>query len=105
MLDQADRTVLVRWCRTRHVTWAALSGAPEHPVISLLAEEGPWAALRLSHEPSGWMLATEGGETLAAASSLPALLDAMDAGIAELAPGGAAQVSLPKPNTVGSAIT
>ena len=105
MLDPSDRTVLLRWCRARHVTWSALSGPPEHPVITLLADVGPWSALHLTHDAAGWLLATPEGETLAAASSLPALLDAMDAGIAETIPTGHAQPSLPTPNTVGSAIT
>jgi hypothetical protein len=76
MLDQADLHALERWCAARRVTWAACA----HDAVLLRGAAGPPA--RLCPRPDGWALETEAGEALAAASTLPALLDAMDAGLA-----------------------
>ena len=75
MLDQSDRQALLRWCTARRVTWAESA-----PGAVLLTGAGP--ATRLCPGAEGWTLETEAGEALAAASNLPALLDAMDAGLA-----------------------
>jgi hypothetical protein len=76
MLDQSDRQALLRWCTARRITWA--ESAPG--AVLLKAPTGP--ATRLCPGAHGWTLETESGEALAAASNLPALLDAMDAGLA-----------------------
>lgn len=75
MLDQSDRQALLRWCTARRVTWAESA-----PGAVLLKGVGP--ATRLCPRADGWTLENEAGEALAAASNLPALLDAMDAGLA-----------------------
>ncbi len=75
MLDQSDRQALLRWCTARRVTWA--ESAPGAVLL-----RGAGRATRLCPGQDGWTLETEAGEALAAASNLPALLDAMDAGLA-----------------------
>lgn len=83
MLEQSDRTILSRWCRARGVRWfAATTGAGVDAVL-LAADTGGWPLMRLVRIVDGWLLETEAGEPAAAASDLLALLDAMDAGIAE----------------------
>ena len=77
MLDQLDRQALLRWCHSRRVKWA--EAAPDS--VLLVAESGAGRATRLRPGEEGWQLETEAGEALAAASDLPALLDAMDAGV------------------------
>jgi hypothetical protein len=76
MLDQADLHALERWCAARRVTWAECA----HEAVLLRGGSGP--AARLCPRADGWTLETEAGEALAAASNLPALLDAMDGGLA-----------------------
>ena len=86
MLDHADRHALGRWCRTRRVKWFAATTGAGGDAVLLAADTGGWPAMRLVRVTDGWLLETGAGEALAAASALPALLDAMDAGIAEIAP-------------------
>lgn len=83
MLDTGDRLVLLRWCRTRRVPWSAADTPSAATVVTLHATQGR-RTLRVVAEPDGMRLETESGITLAAASGLLALLDAIDAGIADL---------------------
>jgi len=78
MLDQLDRQALLRWCHSRRMKWAEAAS----DAVLLVAESGTGPATRLRPGEDGWQLETEAGEALAAASDLPALLDAMDAGLA-----------------------
>ena len=111
MLGQNDRQVLMRWCRARRVRWLATLGPDRQPAVLLVADGPGWPAMRVLAERDGLLLETETGEILAAASGLQALLDAVDAGIAEVA-GAAATAPVadhlpetgPEAKAVGSAI-
>jgi hypothetical protein len=84
MLTTADRQFLIRWCRARRVKWFAAVASDGGPAVLLIADTGPRVPMRVAFAPDGLRLETETGEVLAAASDLPALLDALDAGIADL---------------------
>ncbi|MCX7381331.1 MAG: hypothetical protein NT133_07925 [Alphaproteobacteria bacterium] len=102
MLDTSDRLVLLRWCRARRVPWSTGDTPGGTAMITLHATQGR-RTLRVIAAADGMRLETEGGDTLAAASGLLALLDAVDAGIADMP-------NLPhrspiRRNIAGSAIT
>ncbi len=106
MLTTGDRVVLSRWCRARRVPGSTGSAKAGAPAVTLHAVPGRML-LRIMIEADGMRLETETGDTLAAASGLLALLDAVDAGIAMLPEigGGRAQSSAAGLNMAGSAIT
>ncbi len=83
MLDVGDRLVLLRWCRARRVPWSVAEGEADGAVITLHATQGR-QTLRIIAGPAAMRLETGTGATLAAASGLLALLDAIDAGVADL---------------------
>lgn len=82
MLDQSELRVLVRWCRARRLQWQPGVADDGRPAILLLGG----AAMQLLPDDDGWQLLDADGQTLAAASDLGGLLDALDAGVAEPAP-------------------
>ncbi len=88
MQSASEVRTLSNWCHARAFRWLAVGG-PE--VRGMLLEpatgQRPWQRVRLLSDPDGWRLEDELGETLAKASALPALLDAVDGGVAA-DPGG-----------------
>lgn len=104
MFEAGDRLVLLRWCRTHRVPWSDAAAPAGGAAIVLHAVPGRMT-LRLVSEASGVRLETIGGETLAAASGVQALLDAVDAGIASVPQPMGAQHSATTRNIAGSAIT
>ncbi|MCW3477612.1 hypothetical protein [Limobrevibacterium gyesilva] len=84
MLDPADLQILARWCRARRLGWRRKSGpAAGHVLLEPLMAAAPWQGMLLVAGVDGYLLQDATGETLAFASDLPALLDAVDAGVAE----------------------
>jgi hypothetical protein len=75
--------VLSNWCHARSFRWLPVgdTGSPGM-VLEPAAARLPWQRVRLVADPDGWRLEDELGETLATASGLPALLDAVDSGVA-----------------------
>ena len=83
MQSASEVRMLNNWCHARAFRWLAVGG-PE--VRGMLLEPATgrrsWQRVRLLSDPGGWRLEDELGETLATASALPALLDAVDGGVA-----------------------
>ncbi len=86
MLNSSELRTLTAWCVQRDLRWT-----PAHPaggVAVLLLEpraaRTPWQRMLLVLDEPEMRLETELGEALASASDLPALLDAMDGGVAEV---------------------
>jgi hypothetical protein len=88
-LHRIDFKGLERWCRTRQLTWTAASQAA--PAILLAPQETGrmWQRLVLVMANPDCRLENEAGDVLAIASSVTALLDAVDGGVAD-APAAAA---------------
>jgi len=88
MLDPSDLRLLSGWCRARAMGWSALRADSEAAVLLLEPRVAlrPWQRLRLIAADAGYRLDDEAGQTLAVASDLPALLDAVDGGVADTAP-------------------
>ena len=86
MFDTADLRQLSLWCRRHRMSW--MPGCSDAGEGGLLLRGGGHrraaaGMLLLTGQPELRLLA-ESGETVASASSLPALLDALDAGVAQL---------------------
>ncbi len=83
MVDGATMRALNAWCGRRELVWSAPSGG--RPVMTLRpANAGhPWQGRVLVLDGPELRLENERGETLASASDLPALLDAVDGGVGE----------------------
>jgi hypothetical protein len=83
MRSAIELQVLSNWCHARSFRWLPVggTGAPGM-VLEPAAARIPWQRVRLVADPDGWRLEDELGETLATASGLPALLDAVDGGVA-----------------------
>lgn len=83
MLDADDARILARWCRNRRLSAVACAEGG----MTLESWVSPaWNSMRLVESVEGLTLLDGTGETLASASDLPALLDAVDAGVAEPRP-------------------
>lgn len=85
MLAPSDLQTLTGWCRDRAMCWTALRVTAEAAVLLLepLVAARPWQRMRLIATDQGYLLENEAGQALASASDLPALLDALDGGIAD----------------------
>jgi hypothetical protein len=84
MLATADLRILTRWCRNRRLNWlpaAAVGGAPAITLMPV-GRRAPWQEMLLVAREDDFCLRDAPGATLATASDLPALLDALDAGVA-----------------------
>lgn len=83
MLATADLKILSRWCRNRRLNWAPAAADDGAPTICLMpiGRHAPWQDLLLVAQDGGYRLRDAPGSILATASDLPALLDAVDAGI------------------------
>jgi hypothetical protein len=88
MLTPIDLKTLTLWCHSRAMHWLPLRSGADTAELLLepLAASRPWQRMRLCATDSGFLLADEAGQTLATASDLPALLDALDGGVADAAP-------------------
>ncbi|MDA8049536.1 MAG: hypothetical protein M0002_05955 [Rhodospirillales bacterium] len=83
MQSASEVRVLSNWCHARAFRWLAVGGPEERGMLlEPAAGRRPWQRVRLLADPEGWRLEDERGETLATASALPALLDAVDGGVA-----------------------
>ena len=88
MMDGTAIRALNAWCGTRALSWSAAHPLGGCDVMMLMPRdaERPWQRMMLVLDSSELRLENEEGETLASASSLPALLDAVDGGVAEPPP-------------------
>jgi hypothetical protein len=86
MLARAELLLLVAWCRARRMTCIP-AGAGAGTAALLLQSVGRGAdAMLLVVEPTERRLLHWAGQELATASDLPALLDAVDGGVADIPP-------------------
>ena len=85
MLDTTELRTLTAWCAQRDLRWTPAQ--PDGGVSTMLLEPRaarvPWQRMLLVFDEPDMRLENELGETLASASDLPALLDAVDGGVAE----------------------
>ena len=85
MLGKTDLRALSRWCVGRDLSWTP--GRPEDgaEVMMLQPRDAryPWQRIMVVLESPEIRIENELGETLASASDLPALLDAVDGGVGE----------------------
>jgi hypothetical protein len=77
---------LTRWCAARQLLWQPSRTEAGLPAILLRPQHRlrPWQDVLLVHDDDGVMLIDETGTLLASASEIPALLDAVDSGIAAI---------------------
>ncbi len=97
MLDGSAIRALNTWCGHRDLSWSAAPPEGECSVMMLSPRDAgrPWQRMMLVLDDVELRLENELGETLASASDLPALLDAVDGGIAEpVAPTNASLAAL-----------
>lgn len=87
MLDSMDLRTLSRWCVGRQLSWSPGAQSDGAPVMMLQQRDPrhPWQRILLVLQASELRIENELGETLASASDLPALLDAVDGGVSEQA--------------------
>jgi len=85
MLDATELRLLTRWCGDRAMHWQPLRSDADGAVLLLepAVTRHPWQRMLLRADDAGFRLADELGEAMAAATDLPALLDALDAGVAD----------------------
>ena len=85
MLTRAELLLLAGWCRARNMTWAP--GRPRAGTATVLLERSGRRAdaMLLVVETAERRLLDADGQELAAASDLPALLDAVDGGVGDVA--------------------
>jgi len=85
MPDATDLRLLTSWCRGRGLCWHPLRRDADAATLLLepLAARHPWQRMVLTEADDGYRLEDEIGQMLAAASDLPALLDALDGGVGD----------------------
>jgi hypothetical protein len=85
MLDSSELRTLTAWCARRDLRWtpARPDGGVSTMLLEARAARVPWQRMLLVFDEPDMRLENELGETLASASDLPALLDAVDGGVAE----------------------
>ncbi len=85
MLDVSELRMLTAWCSQRGLCWTP--ARPAAGVAAMVLEPrdswAPWQRMLLVFDEPDMRLEDEVGETLASASDLLALLDAVDGGVAE----------------------
>lgn len=84
MLGWVDRQFLQRWCRARRMKWFAIATVDGQAAVLLVAEAADRPPIRVVADRGELRLETSSGHILAMASNLAALLDVIDAGIADL---------------------
>jgi hypothetical protein len=92
MLDAAELKTLAHWCRGRGLRFFPLAIGAAGTVILFERTEATrlWQRMKLILDDDGFRVCDELDETLASASDLPALLDALDGGVGEPVRGGPA---------------
>ncbi len=85
MLDTAELRHLTQWCAARRLSWRPACTDAGEPAVLLhrSTRDAAWADMLLVADDSSLTLFDEASALLASASFLPALLDALDAGVAE----------------------
>ncbi len=83
MLDMTELRCLTRWCRERQLHWQPALCDDGTPALMLQSPARALPRMLLVSEDHAFCLLDDPGEVLAEASSLTALLDAVDAGVAE----------------------
>ncbi len=85
MLTPKDLQTLTFWCQHRAMRWLALRVDADATVLLLEPQSAarPWQRMRLLATDHGFLLEDEAAQALASASDLPALLDALDGGVAD----------------------
>ena len=84
MVARGTLRALAAWCAARGVRWTPARGDDGGQALLLERRGQPAAeAMLVVLDADGFRLVTAGGEELACASDLPALLDALDGGVAE----------------------
>jgi hypothetical protein len=83
-LRPSDSVMIANWCRVRGLAWAPWR-AQSGTLGVLISRPGQARAeaCMISVRGDEFTLAAPGGATLAAASDLPAVFDALDAGVAD----------------------
>lgn len=87
MLDTTELRTLARWCRGRGLRFLPLGTDAARSVILFerLEPTRPWQRMKLVQDDTGFRLCDERDDLLASGSDLPAILDALDGGVAETA--------------------
>ncbi len=85
MMDGTQVQLLTAWCNRRALSWSPGRLVDGAPVMVLRPQQcgRPWQGMALIMGRPELRLEDEQGDTLASASDLPALLDALDGGVAE----------------------
>ena len=85
MLDTTELRTLARWCQVRGLRFLPLGTDAARSVILVERREPtrPWQRMKLVQDDSGFRLCDEADDLLASGSDLPAILDALDGGVAE----------------------
>ena len=85
MLDTTELRTLARWCQVRGLRFLPLGTDPALSVILVEWREPsrPWQRMKLVQDDAGFRLCDEADDLLASGSDLPAILDALDGGVAE----------------------
>ena len=85
MLDGCDLRALSAWCEERNLSWSVAPSGAGHSEMVIEPRDAvhSWQRMRLVLALPELRLENEAGETLARASDLPALLDAVDGGVAD----------------------
>ena len=81
----SDLSLLSAWCGRHDMTWSAVQSPTDTPSMVLIPKDArhPWETILLILQCPEIRLENGLGETLASGSNLPALLDAVDGGVAE----------------------
>lgn len=95
-LTALDLAVVARWCQARRCRTRLARGTRSVLVIETLSPHIAWQRLTLARLGSLYRLSDEWGDTLAEASSLSVVLDAVDGGVATPLP---PQAQLAPPET------
>ena len=103
MLDTTELRTLAQWCRGRGLRFLPMGIGAEGSEILFerLEPTRPWQRMKLMQDDDGFRLSDERDELLASGSDLPAILDALDGGVAEPAPAGAATPGFAGPGFEG----
>lgn len=82
MLTRPELRLLTSWCQSHAMRWHPMP-TPNALLLEPAWARHPWQRMVLTLEAGNYHLAEERGPTLACASDFPALLDALDGGIAD----------------------
>ncbi len=85
ILERSELLALSAWCSRRDMSWSVATAEDHRPAMLLTPRDAgrPWQSMLLVLAAGDMRLHDEVGEVLATASDLPALLDALDGGVAE----------------------